>query len=412
MEFKSEKLAGLEPEIDRILETWGFSKSVAIEYARKKTQLLEWLSNFQYSEIEDALKIASKITVISETKVRNLISSLAKEISREFDGSLGGVLFFPLGDNPSESGGNYLYDLRKELGLPAGNFPTGHFANFASSARAMIFIDDIIGTGQQATKFAEKNRYCLSENSIYISLFAFDSGLKKVQAQAEFRSVFCGQLLTSEDIAFTESSKIFRHPLERERLKCLAEKYGRLLYPLGPLGYDNSQAMIVFPHNTPNNTLPIIWASDRNEKTVGAIWHPLWERRKPRKSRPVQHLRFSPEDTEIDLANSDGPPGHLAYLGHWFGVWTGGVPGKLDHSLVVSRVENARAELIYFSGECQEWNVQVGDRRAFADFQDGSLVLEWPETWIRYRMIEEGIIEAERIDPLGTFKCHMNLIRK
>jgi len=44
------------------------------------------------------------------------------------------------------------------------------------------------------------------------------------------------------------------------------------------LGYDDSQSLIVFPHNTPNNTLPIIWAGNKNEKEIGVPWNPIWER--------------------------------------------------------------------------------------------------------------------------------------
>jgi hypothetical protein len=85
-------------------------------------------------------------------------------------------------------------------------------------------------------------------------------------------------ILHEWDKAFSNNSEIFPDSRMRELVKELSKRYGDKLYHKGPLGYDESQALIVFPHNTPNNTLPIIWASHRNEKTIGVPWNPLFER--------------------------------------------------------------------------------------------------------------------------------------
>lgn len=61
----------------------------------------------------------------------------------------------------------------------------------------------------------------------------------------------------------------------------ICQKYGEKLYPKHPLGYDDSQLLIAFEYNTPNNTLPIIWSSTNNESSnIETIWHPIFERRK------------------------------------------------------------------------------------------------------------------------------------
>lgn len=86
-------------------------------------------------------------------------------------------------------------------------------------------------------------------------------------------------------MAFSENSVVFNEE-ERNVIKPMCEKYGNQLFKEHPLGYDNTQSLIVFPHNTPNNTLPIIWASNDNEASAGEIlWRPLWNRKKAQKKK-------------------------------------------------------------------------------------------------------------------------------
>lgn len=401
----------LEPAIDGLVADWGFVRSSPIEFLKKKSDLTAWLANFQSNEIEDALLLASQLTVISDAHLRRVIHRLASEIRLLFDGNLDGILFFPLGDSPSDSGGNFLYDFRKELGISGDHFPAGHFRDFLSSARAVVFVDDIIGSGNQATKYYNSNLVGFS-NCYYISMLAFADGLKNVRNRAAFRDVLSGEILSVRQRAFSSVSSAFPDARVRRRLKNLAQRYGERLYPKGPLGYDNSQAMIVFPHNTPNNTLPIFWCSPSNEKLVGQLWSPLWDRRKASRQMLQRRLRFSPETTAIDRIGSHGPETNLQFLGQWTGIWRGSIPGELDHTLVVFRIRGNRAELVYFSGDCPVWNVQAGHRRAFGTIRRDKIILEWPETTINYHLQGNGSIRATRDDSLGHFECHMILTRK
>jgi hypothetical protein len=50
------------------------------------------------------------------------------------------------------------------------------------------------------------------------------------------------------------------------------KRAGKILYKY-PLGYENDQAAVAFHHNTPNNSLPVIW-----KKMTDGSWYPLFER--------------------------------------------------------------------------------------------------------------------------------------
>jgi hypothetical protein len=51
-----------------------------------------------------------------------------------------------------------------------------------------------------------------------------------------------------------------------------------------PLGHNNSQALIVFAHSTPNNSIPILWSSKK--------WRPIFERFGEDKMAKSKKLRF------------------------------------------------------------------------------------------------------------------------
>lgn len=131
-------------------------------------------------------------------------------------------------------------------------------------------------------RFAKRYLQDIKIDKYYVALLAFEEGYKNVVAEQCFKQVIVHEILSDTWRAFSPNSQVFKDAHLRERIEKLCNKYGEELYE-HPLGYDDSQALIVFPHNTPNNTLPIIWASENNEKKPGRVWYPVWERKKASK---------------------------------------------------------------------------------------------------------------------------------
>lgn len=71
--------------------------------------------------------------------------------------------------------------------------------------------------------------------------------------------------------AFSEDNYLFKSSGERLKANDLAFKFGERLEKNHPLGYSNSQSLVVFERSCPNNTLPIIW-KEKNK------WVPLFRR--------------------------------------------------------------------------------------------------------------------------------------
>ena len=143
-------------DIEALLDSWGFSNPASDLRAKKKAEILSWFRNFSPSELPDALLLLSKIQYISDHLIREAISSLAQEISNLLGDTLQRSAFFPLGTSPSSSGGMYLYEYRKALNLLEHNFPNRSISEASDEYDVLIFFEDIIGSGSQASRFYEQ----------------------------------------------------------------------------------------------------------------------------------------------------------------------------------------------------------------------------------------------------------------
>lgn len=278
-----------DARIDAVLARWQIISER--EKLTKKAEVLGWLDNFDPSEKEDMFAILENIEVISYGKIRDWIENLSGELKKIFQNDFSAVRIFPLGNSPSASGSNFLYDFRKELKISQKCFPFEHFTKIdLTGIKALVFVDDIIGSGDQATRFASKIFPTIPQNinKYYVVLLALEKGLNKVKKDAGFTMVIPAKVLSEEHKAFSPQSCYFKDPKQRERLKEICSKYGERLYPEDPLGYEDSQSLFVFPHNVPNNTLPIIWAGPESESQPGVPWKPLWKRVKVLTQTPLE----------------------------------------------------------------------------------------------------------------------------
>lgn len=62
--------------------------------------------------------------------------------------------------------------------------------------------------------------------------------------------------------------------IDAATLEKVAMSYGELLWPGFPGGWGNNQLLLGFQHNTPDNTLPIMWA----EGNAIRRWTPAFKR--------------------------------------------------------------------------------------------------------------------------------------
>lgn len=279
-----------------------------------------WLENFASSpatgssERLHALFLLSNFMYFGSAQMRELMRSLFRDLYRypviqqirqgnsdtldrafidtAFQDELKHTRFLGVG-NPSESGCHLLYYFRQENGLPKTPFIHSHeiFDRRGAGApaslrdskiRRYVFIDDFCGSGKQGVEYSQQlveDIKRLAPNAIvsYHVLFAVADGVRRVRDETHFDDVQCIFELDATFKCFHPSSRYFtKAPPEINQgfAESMCRRHGGRLWSSHPLGYDDCQLLIGFHHNTPDNSLPVLWA-DSNQPPV---WTPIFRR--------------------------------------------------------------------------------------------------------------------------------------
>jgi hypothetical protein len=199
--------------------------------------------------------------------------------------------------NPSESGVHLLYYFRQENGLPKNLF-LDSLAMFTRTQRPdgtvqhalanpdvdrYVFVDDVCGSGETALEYSRNILTDLvglkpDAKLSYLAMFASRDGMELVRAQTCFGDNSGAVFELDESYkCLSEGPRILRaapEHIEKDALQRVAMAYGRLLCPEHPGGFNDNQLLLGFHHNTPDNTLPIMW----QEGSQALPWIPAFKR--------------------------------------------------------------------------------------------------------------------------------------
>ena len=157
------------------------------------------------------------------------------------------------------------------------------------SIGAIVIVDDIAATGESLLsnieKFIESHSDLIKQNNIPIRVICLLSmpkahqrilqGFQKMEGiDIDFRTC---ELLSGDAQAFPESGKgwISKDGLDRAKSLCV-DIGSKIFSKQSPLGYGGLGLLIVFPTNTPNNSLPILHSPARAGS--GISWTPIFPR--------------------------------------------------------------------------------------------------------------------------------------
>jgi hypothetical protein len=285
-------------------------------------QVQKWMGQFREStdlqadEQVQMLFLASHFMYFGMPQIRALLRSLFRDlyqykiiehvrrsnsdtrdrqfIDDQFRQRLMATRFLGVG-NPSESGSHLLYYFRQENRLGKQYFINSHeiFSRVGqrgsikstirdSSIAQYVFIDDLCGSGTQATAYTRDLVQPLKDVNpdiriSYYTLFATTFGLSEVRKLKSFDEVAAVVELDESFKCFSPNSRIYKNqqfPFSKDKAEATARQYGATLVPTNPLGWRDGQLLIGFCHNTPDNTLPIVWFDEPG----GTPWTPLFRR--------------------------------------------------------------------------------------------------------------------------------------
>lgn len=262
---------------------------VAWDFKMQHSHLKKWLNNFDGRVLNNekvekilAMWILMNYTYYSEKEIRALCKcifedyihdkilefkldkiSKKKRISDQIQDIIDNTLFLSLG-NPSESGTNILYYFRQENALQKESF---EIDDRKKPYENVVFIDDVTISGHQACEYLNgKTGY--GKKKYLLTLIATEKADKFIRENCiDEITLISSILIDDRSICFTDSSFVFSDK-KMDLLKGLAEKlcigYGNRIDNKFPLGYSDGQQLFGFFYNTPDNTLPIIWATQNN----------------------------------------------------------------------------------------------------------------------------------------------------
>ncbi|BBH15774.1 hypothetical protein Back2_00610 [Nocardioides baekrokdamisoli] len=283
-----------KPDIDRWLDNFNGGSQISEEEHDHAIHLLSHFNHFGLQEIRVLLvalyRDLFRYPIVEEIRTSNGGTVESSLIEPAFAAQLRATRFIGMG-NPSESGSHLLYYFRQVNKLEKSQFchhrelfegAPGPTATLASGVRRIVFIDDVLGSGEQASIYGRKMLPELKRaaaNSgvdlelIYCVLFAKPDGLRVANGTL-FDHVRAVHIVDDSELAFTPESRVYAAcvpGLSRESGERMARWYGNSLFSPGPVGYGDGQMLLGLHHNVPDNTLPIIWSN-----TDG--WFPIFER--------------------------------------------------------------------------------------------------------------------------------------
>ncbi len=295
-----------EPQIEDWLAN--FSSSANGTEDKRKLHALYLLSHFMYfgqRQMRELMRVLFrdlyKYPIIEQIREKNGHTTDLEFINQKFQDILNKTLFLGVG-SPSESGSHLLYYFRQENGLSESYFIHSHDI-FESSSMTLnrsdhcastlkfrnpnvdryVFIDDFCGSGHQAKDYSanivEKIKICNPGIKVfYFVLCATSKGMDVVRNNTKFDLVRCVFELDKSFRCFSSSSRYFPSPwpdnIDVQFAEQMCLRYGHTLEPNAPIGYGNCQLLLGFQHNTPDNTLPILWSEGSDE----CPWIPIFKR--------------------------------------------------------------------------------------------------------------------------------------
>jgi hypothetical protein len=269
-----------------------------------RPQVEGWLSNFtgevfsaEY-ERRMALWMLCNFVFYNQNEVRHLcetafrellhytLSTLPPQDKRDWNDAAGRMLdntrFYHSG-RPGESGGFVLYFFRQVNRLGVRHFLTQP-DKLPPSVDTVVFVDDVVLSGRQATPYLNRATAAYDENKRKILLVFFSTDeAEDLLKQNDITVISCIKL-HGRSKCFSDDSIVFvNHPLHRNSCKAIAEAYGEKIMPAHPLGYDDGQYAFGFYYNTPDNTLPIFWAEHEG-------WIPIMKRYEKKYGKGLDEL--------------------------------------------------------------------------------------------------------------------------
>lgn len=282
-----------------------------------------WLDNFQNDEKIHALYLLSQCIYFNDFQIKQLLISIYRDffmyphiaairrsngntldeviIKREYAKILNNTRFVCVG-NPSESSARLMGDFRKENRIPKSLFISEfEILECSKEVEYFVFLDDVCGSGSQMVRYTKDVILLINSNfpnakTYYFLLLGTKEGKDFIRRNTKIDIIESVLELDNSFKTFHSDSRAFKSipsEIDVDKIHAFTGRNGKKLmssifqrneplidhYELHYLcerdkfGFNDGQYLIAFSHNTPDNTLPVLWY---NEDII--TWNSIFKR--------------------------------------------------------------------------------------------------------------------------------------
>lgn len=267
-------LNSLVEKIDAAIKSWPVH--VSLEHA------IRWVLQFEAEDYGLAVRILEHIDVLGTSEIRAALeiahTKLLRKISEKGTPLKGDNTLFAAIGSSAKSGSLIAYHYRVTADIAEDNFVSSDEEDNLNLTKIdnIVLVDDVIGSGRTIAKEVKRvgeEVYSLSRsrNIFVLTVAGYSDGIKHVLDETGATVVTALEYNTNDTVAnldgvFYSGMPVSERNVALEKIK----RYCRNI-STSSLGYTDLGGLLVFDHNTPNTTLPIIWSSSKG-------WQPLFPR--------------------------------------------------------------------------------------------------------------------------------------
>jgi len=308
-EFNNDKFLTIHKEkIEHTEEYRKFREKYQTEITEPEfKRAMRWVSQFPFFEWKlYALKLLTNITFLNEEKVNKKLKELSNSLSILKNCVISDI------EGAAKSSEHLFYPLNKLTEISQKNFIHSESLT-ATDSRDIVFIDDMIGTGNQAKNYINKLK---KEGKIgnqklhYFAIVGLRDGIKELKNSGLFENVLITEEIQNKAFDTGDIFDAEESGMAKEMAFELGKQLTKDMKNVDPLGYKNSEALVFFGHNNPNNSLPIFWASGKCKllESVGESTEIKWTPLFPRKIKPKSDSKITLENESTGACSKTNIP--------------------------------------------------------------------------------------------------------
>lgn len=242
--------------------------------AMTKQVITQWINQFPREVHPTAVKVLSNVDYFSAEHLRQMTNQLVGSIFSQYKNiHKNSVFFFPIGG--IGSGAQIIARFIKEAKgvVPTNVVQLSDIEKIpATEIKVAVFFDDFSGTGQTIKNWWDNVEQLILPKTENIVL-----GLLVINCQSLDR---LGKEIPTTKILYSKRLRAGKNIFNRDCLRFTKQEKAIIVAackktgcdPDYVYGYGKSGLLIAFKHGCPNNSLPILWYSNRR-------WRRLFRRR-------------------------------------------------------------------------------------------------------------------------------------